>query len=147
MKKKHILSVVCIILFIALVSCGASKFEITVESPLEFYTPVISSVPGFPLRVILPDETYYGEYKFKWRTDAGKFLNWDENGRITPLGRQAIINDNEIFWTPLEESEKNIDEANLEIEMVRIDGGGVDSRLRFSIVLNTDNLYVLDIKD
>ena len=144
MKKRTLKISVCVLAFLLFVSCSGVKFNITVESPLEFYTPAISSVPGFPLRVILPEEIYYGEYIFKWRTDSGKFIDWDTEGRVTPLGRQAILNDNEVFWTPLEGSEEMPRTVKLEIQAVRIDGGTVDARLKFSIIQQDNGLYILD---
>lgn len=145
---KRLFSLITAVLLISiLVSCSSRKFDIYVESPLEFYTPVISSVPGFPIRVILPEETYYGEYKFKWKTDSGKFLDWRNDGKVTSLGRQALVNGNEIFWTPLEGSDEMSKTATLEIQMVRIDGGGIDSKLKFEIVLQDDGLYVINKGD
>ncbi len=141
--KKAMKIIIFTVLVLSLVSCSARKFDITVESPLEFYTPAISSVPGFPLRVILPDEGYYGEYAFRWRTDTGKFIDWDTEGRIVPLGRQAVLNDSEVFWTPFEGSESYADSAKLEIEVVRLEGGNVDARLKFNIEMQDDGLYIL----
>ncbi|MBN1624513.1 MAG: hypothetical protein JXN10_01395 [Clostridia bacterium] len=144
MRKKSSAIIICVLLLFLIASCNGRKFDVYVESPLDFYTPTISSVPGFPLRVILPDEAYYGEYVFKWTTDKGKFLDWEVDGRISPLGRQAILNNNEIFWSPLEASEDMAEKASLEILVIRIDGGTVDSRLKFSIKRQDNGMYVLD---
>lgn len=144
MRKKTSAIIICVLLLFLIASCSERKFDVRIESPLEFYTPSISSVPGFPIRAILPDEAYYGEYVFKWTTDNGKFLDWGVDGRISPLGRQAILNNNEIFWTPLEASETMVEKASLEIQIIRIDGGNVDSRLKFSIRQQDNGMYVLD---
>lgn len=147
MGKKILAITICILLIITVVSCNMRKFSVTVESPLEFYTPVISSVPGFPLRVILPDEVYYGEYTFKWTTDSGRFLAWGDDGKITPLGRQTTIKENEIFWTPLEGSDELSKKTVVEVQIIRLEGGSVDSKFKFHIILQDDGLYVLDVHD
>jgi hypothetical protein len=144
MRKKYAVVIICILLLFMTVSCNGRKFDVLVVSPLEFYTPSISSVPGFPIRAILPEEAYYGEYMFKWTTDNGKFIDWGADGRITTLGRQATLNDNEIFWSPLEGSDEMPEEARLEILVIRIDGGTVDSKLKFGITKLDNGMYVLD---
>ena len=143
MKKKILLCFCLLAIVISFTSCRRDKFEIVIESPLEFYTPVISSVPGFPLRVIVPDDSYIGGYLFKWKTDIGKFIDWEDDGRVISLGKQALVTENEIFWTPLDGSEFEKGDANLEIQMIRADGGTVDSRAKFTITVNDEGLYFL----
>lgn len=147
MNRKSCVVLMIVLIMVLSVSCSRNKFDIKVISPLDFYTPVISSVPGFPLEVILPDEGYLGEYKFKWTAKSGKFLDWADDGTVTILGRKAILNVNEIFWTPLEESGDFDEETQIEVQLIRIDGGTVDSKLKFNIILRDDGLYVLDNND
>ncbi len=147
MKKRQMAIIIYALMIFLIVSCSNRKFDMTVESPLEFYTPAISSVPGFPLRVILPDETYYGEYVFKWMTDTGKFIDWGSDGRIAPLGRQAVINTNEIFWSPLEEAGEWGKIAKIEVHAIRLDIGSIDSKKKFNIIQQDDGLYILEAGD
>lgn len=110
--KKYIL-ITLISVFICLLSgCGDKNkqtstnadvnkmIEVTINSEINEYSPLMSSVPGIPLNVKFKESISEENMKFHWITEQGTFLNWQQdNGKISVLGKDIKINDKKIYWS------------------------------------------------
>ena len=82
----------------------ATELKPNVEVNLPFYTPVMSSVPGFPFIITTSDETL----KTSVQVDNGRLLKWDRKiGIVTDLKTVTLENGETIYWSPFDESFEN----------------------------------------
>lgn len=127
MRFKKYISIVLIFVFICLLNgCGSKnkqvssntdknkKVEVTINSEINEYSPLMSSVPGIPLNVKFKENTSEENMKFHWITERGTFLNWQQdNGKVSVLGKDIKISDKKIYWS-IDPKEK-INESSFKI--------------------------------
>lgn len=110
--QKFILIILISILVYSLLGCGNKniqvsnntitdkKIEVTINSEISEYSPLMSSTPGIPLTVKFKANETNADMKFHWITEQGTFLNWQEdNGKINVLGKDIKVNDQKIYWS------------------------------------------------
>ena len=110
--KKYISITLISILIYSLSGCGNKnmqgsnnpeknkKIEVTINSNIKEYSPLMSSTPGIPLTVKFNADRNEGNIKFHWVTEQGTFLNWQQdNGKIIVLGKDIKINEQKIYWS------------------------------------------------
>ena len=71
------------------------------------YSPLMSSVPGYPIIVSnnRSDEFGHEGISIRIRVDNGNLVSWDKNtGKITEIGKKGLfeLGDN-IYWSPLDD--------------------------------------------
>lgn len=127
MRFKTYISIILISVFICSLSgCGDKnkqvanntdnnkKMEVTINSEINEYSPLMSSVPGIPLNVKFKENTTEESMKFHWITEQGTFLNWQQDsGKISVLGKDIKISDKKIYWS-IDPKEK-INESSFKI--------------------------------
>lgn len=105
MKAQRKINIILLLLFcfIGLSSCGSQqKVSIEIVPQIEKYSPVMSSVIGFPLKVKFNDDTSkYKDYIYHWRADNGTFMgselsNKKEDGTLNDRKTKSDI----IYWSP-----------------------------------------------
>lgn len=90
----------------SLIGCEGYETEtvkhLTIESPIEVYTPAMSSVPGLPLTVQWEEaESIPEDIKYHWQTKEGGFLLWSSGtGVVERLEDQAVTLSDSIYWWP-----------------------------------------------
>lgn len=76
------------------------KMEVTINSEISEYSPLMSSTPGIPLTIKFKSEETKSNMKFHWITEQGTFLNWEKDkGKINVLGNDIIVNDQKVYWS------------------------------------------------
>lgn len=135
-----------LILFILLIftsGCGKQWVEPVIVSPIDIYSPVMSSVPGFPLEVELEiDGKTPFIFSIKLTTNNGNFLEWGDDMKVTNLGKSAEYKGKAIYWTPFDDGEKMADRAKIKaIVLYREKIGEVASSTSINIYINKDNMY------
>lgn len=86
------------------------------------YSPLTSSVPGYPFRFesAKSDTKNTDAYKIRIITDKGRLLDWNrKNGSVTDYGKEYEMNpDNTLFWSPLEDA-KMATRASITVSMIK----------------------------
>jgi hypothetical protein len=72
------------------------KIEVTINSEINKYSPLMSSTPGMPLVA----ETKEEDIKYHWIAEQGTFLSWDrDSGKINIFGKDIKSNEQRIYWS------------------------------------------------
>lgn len=76
------------------------KMEVTINSEINEYSPLMSSTPGMPLVADFRPSTIEEDIKYHWITEQGTFLNWKrDSGKINILGKDVKSNERRIYWS------------------------------------------------
>jgi hypothetical protein len=110
--KKPISIILSSVMFFSLVGCSnkniqvsnnpetIKKIEVTINSEINKYSPLMSSTPGLPLAVDIRPITKKGDIKYHWVTEQGIFLDWkQDSGKINILGKDAESIEQKIYWS------------------------------------------------
>ncbi len=143
MKKTFNLILIVFLVF-SMNGCSIPKVTVDISSPIEFYSPVMSSVPGMPINVevnVISDDTY--EISIEMETDHGTILEWGSDMKVNDLGRSVTYHDGTRYWSPFEEAGL-ADSAEIDVK-VTVKGNGFDSvvRTNVKIVKNADGMYII----
>ncbi|MBN2260622.1 MAG: hypothetical protein JW702_08750 [Clostridiales bacterium] len=138
-----------IIVMIFIASCGdrIEKIELAIVSPLEKYAPMMSSVPGMPLK-IESNINGYGKYKYSISASGGIFLDWNsDNGKITILNKKMLMNmeDNMIYWTPMDGNSVSEKDVVLKIDLIDIETDEILTSSEY-LLFENDGWYSLKEK-
>lgn len=85
-----------------------------IDSDLDFYSLLMSSVPGLPLEGIFESDNNIQNIRYHWITEYGIFLNWGNDGVIEELGNDFSNSGEKIHWSPLT-IDKNITKKEFQI--------------------------------
>jgi len=110
--KKYISIILSSILIFVLSGCGNKdmqvtknpennkKIEVTIDSQINEYSPLMSSTPGIPLTAKFNGSISESNIIFHWVTEQGTFLNWQPStGKVSVLDKDIKINDQKIYWS------------------------------------------------
>lgn len=76
------------------------KIEVTINSEIKKYSPLMSSTPGIPLVTEVKSSTNEEDIKYHWITEQGTFLNWKrDSGKINILGKDVKSSEQRIYWS------------------------------------------------
>ena len=108
-----------------------------VEVVLAEYSPVMSSVPGYPFTFGVAD----GDYELQISVDWGHFNYWEPPaGVVTNLGnRTTVKNGSTLYWSPDETA--SLDEIPNAIITVKAVNNGEIVGSQEIIITNTDYMY------
>lgn len=112
-KKVYILCFLSIILICA-TGCGDSWIKPKIISPIDGYSPTMSSVPGFPLKVEFDiDGPMTNISAIKFIANKGSFLVVGEDMKVINLGKIAELSGKPLYWTPLGEDNEMVKRAKI----------------------------------
>ena len=99
----------------------ATRLVPNAEVLLETYSPLLSSVPGYPLRFEM-DSADGTPYEILVDADAGELLGWEpQTGEVTSRGKRCALPEaGTLFWSPLE-GQKAISDASIAVSILRGD--------------------------
>jgi hypothetical protein len=76
------------------------KIEVTINSEINKYSPLMSSTPGMPLVADFTPRAKEVDIKYHWITEQGTLLNWErDTGKINMLGKDIKGNEQRIYWS------------------------------------------------
>ncbi len=106
-RGKTIRNSFLLLLILALLAGCAGNVEekpknLTIESPIEGYTPAMSSVIGLPLTVRWEElENIPKDIEYHWKAEEGSFLLWSSGtGIVERLEEPAVVQSDSIYWWP-----------------------------------------------
>lgn len=142
MTKKFTILILLVILF-STSSCAKQWVEPVITSSLDFYSPYMSSVPGFPLDVELEidgDKPFI--FSIRLTTNKGGFLQWGEDMKVSNLGKSAEYKGKTIYWTPYEEGNEMTENAKIKVTVLYNEKAGeVASSSSINIYKNKDDMF------
>lgn len=75
-------------------------YHFNIDLPMDFYAPVMSSVPGLPFTINLNND---GKINYNITTNKGTLITWEDNGEIKPfVNRSEYGEPITLYWSPLE---------------------------------------------
>lgn len=110
--------------------------DLFIESDLGFYSPVMSTVPGLPLRPVLKGKKISNNILYHWSTEYGGFLNWKQDKTIEILGDEVFNSGEEIYWSSLKEN--TIDNTDFYIYLNIRDKSDNSILIETNILIKTD---------
>lgn len=144
MTGKLAILILLIILF-STSGCAEQWVEPVIASSLDFYSPYMSSVPGFPLDVKLEidgDKPFV--FSIRLITNKGGFLQWGEDMKVSSLGKSAEYKGKTIYWTPYEEGNEMAENAKIKVTVLYKEKvGEVASSASINIYKNKDGLFTI----
>lgn len=143
-KKLQIL--ILFVLLICTSSCGKLWVEPVIFSPIEIYSPAMSSVPGFPLEVELKiDGETPHVFSIKLTVNNGSFLDWGDDMVVSNLGKTADYKGKPIYWTPFEDNGKLADRARITVVVLYMEKiGEAESKATINIYKDKDGMYTFN---
>lgn len=98
----------------------ATKLTPKISVLMETYSPVLSTVPGYPIKFVLEQQDIKQPYEMIIVTDNGGFLNWDsKSGVVKDRGKQCILKESDtLFWSPISGG-KIVTDTKITVTMVQ----------------------------
>ena len=145
LKKRPGLICIMIVLLVLLSGCVDPWLKADITSTIDAYSPAMSSVPGFPLKIEFDIDGPYPNFtEIKFITDTGEFLNWESDGSIVKLGKSAELAGSTLYWTPLDGSGGTVEKARLTVIVTYYDRISIVSKtFTARIVRNDEGMYIL----
>ena len=145
MSKKFLL-ISALVLCLVISGCQVQKTNVTLSSPIEFYSPVMSSVPGFPIEIEVDagtDGPY--EHTFAIKTDHGILLEWGADMKVRDKGKAFVTKSTTIYWSPFDTELGLAEEAMIEVSAtVTADGYNSVAVQKISITKGDDGMYYIN---
>lgn len=140
---KKLLILILFVLLVCTSGCGKLWVEPVIVSPIEIYSPAMSSVPGFPLEVDLEiDGDTPRVFSIKLTVDNGSFLDWGEDMVVSNLGKTADYKGRTIYWTPFEADGKLANRARITAVVLYMEKiGEAESRATIIIYKDKNGMY------
>ena len=147
--NKKFLVLATVLLIIVMTGCSIPEVKVEVSSSIEFYSPVMSSVPGLPINVnveVSINEPY--DISIEMKTDNGTILEWGSDMKVNDMGQSVIYHDGTRYWSPFDEELGIAQSAEIEVK-VTVKGTGLKTIVRQNIHIskNSDDMYILDPGD
>ena len=113
--KKNIITLLCLVLYVALLAgCQQEKVEVFIHTGIDYYSPLMSSVPGMPLERNFKTKDSIRNVRYHWKTDYGDFLEWNHNVKV--IGK-SLINHGERIYLSILHEETNISSFKVYLEV------------------------------
>ena len=144
MKKRISLLCLLLVIVVLMTGCADRWFKAEIVSSIDMYSPIMSSVPGFPLAVAFDIE---GEYPsitgITFITNKGSFLTWEDDMKVVNQGKTAELTGEQIYWTPMEEN-GTVDGARIQVVITYFDKIiEVGKTFSAKIKKNEDGMYII----
>jgi hypothetical protein len=108
--------------------------EVTIQTDIDTYIPIMSSTVGIGLAPVYELERPPESVQLHWRTDYGHFVAWGApDFRVNLLGTECINNGEQIYWSydPGEMgAQKPMVEISLQVEDARSGQVLAEARLK-----------------
>ncbi|MDX1357895.1 MAG: hypothetical protein R3232_03595 [Clostridia bacterium] len=143
--SKKLLFISALVLCLVISGCQVQKTSVTLSSPIEFYSPVMSSVPGFPIEIEVEagtDGPY--EHTFAIKTDNGILLEWGSDMKVRDKGKAFVTKSTTIYWSPFDTELGLAEETKIEIAVtVTADGYNSVTVQNIRIKKEDDGMYYI----
>ena len=91
--------------------------DITIQTDIDAYIPLMSSAVGIGLIPVYKLEKPSEAIQLHWRTDYGHFVAWDApDFKVNPLGTEVINNGEKIYWS-YDPGEMGVEKPTVEISL------------------------------
>jgi hypothetical protein len=113
---------------------------VSISSSIDEYTPVMSSVPGFPLTVSISGEEKQSNIAYSWKAQKGEFLSWSD-GTVNILGNECTIEESTIYWIPNGEIKENNNTFEITVEVKNNESQVILGQKTIEINCSKDFMY------
>lgn len=143
---KKVIIIVLVFLLVLAAGCSYPKVKVDISSPIEFYSPSMSSVPGLPIDVnvnVKSDKPY--ELSIELTTDNGTLLEWGNDMIVKDKGKSIMYQEGTRYWSPFDVNHGIATGAEIDV-IVTVSGSGFDSvtRMNVKIIKDDDDMFSLN---
>ena len=146
---KRLLLMVLVISLLAATGCSGMKVDVDISCPIDFYSPMMSSVPGMPIDVVVtvPDDRDY-DVTIIIEADFGTMLEWGSDMKVNAMGKSVKYHEGTRYWSPFDKEIGIAQSAELDIKVtVKAEGFDSVTRTNAHIKKNEDGMYVFEPED
>lgn len=99
-----------------------------VEIEIGMYSPIMSSVPGFPFQC-----TGEGVKSVEFSVDQGEFVLWGEDYKVRPAGSMVEVGKGtSVYWSPLSVQNDVVEDAVITVKITTNDNKTTEEKILIS---------------
>jgi hypothetical protein len=119
-----------------------NKIEVTINSEINKYSPLMSSTPGMPLVADFIPSIKEERIIYHWITEQGTFLDWKrDNGMINILGKDIKNSEQRIYWSVDPNEEIKISPFRIYLKIENSDTLKIIYKTSIEIEKNKDGFF------